>query len=88
VVAFARSDGNAAVLAVASRHHTRLVGQHDPLTLPIGDLWNDTRLSLPPALAGRRWRDALTDRTLGGDGGALPLAAVLADLPVALLEAV
>jgi hypothetical protein len=25
---------------------------------------------------------------LGGDGGALPLAAVLADLPVALLEAV
>ncbi len=36
-------------------------------------------------LAGRSWRDALTDRTLGADSGALPLSEILAVLPVALL---
>jgi (1->4)-alpha-D-glucan 1-alpha-D-glucosylmutase len=81
VIAFARSHEGSAVVAVTGRHFARLAGAADPL----GAVWEDTKVVLPPALAGRRWRDALTDRTLGADSGALPLGEVLAALPVALL---
>jgi maltooligosyltrehalose synthase len=66
-------------VAVVARHVARFAGP------PLGPLWEDTKLLLPPALAGRRWRDALTDRTIGADAGALPVAAVFDQLPVALL---
>jgi (1->4)-alpha-D-glucan 1-alpha-D-glucosylmutase len=81
VVAFARQHETGAVLAVTGRHFARLSPAGDAL----GSVWEDTKLILPSALIGRRWRDALTDRGLGNDSGALPLGEVLAHLPVALL---
>ncbi|MDF1504166.1 hypothetical protein, partial [Roseisolibacter sp. H3M3-2] len=50
---------------------------------PVGGVWGDATLPMPPAPA---WRDALTGRRYPG-GESLPLAAVLAELPVALLLA-
>ena len=60
---------------------------------PTGDAWAETQLVLPPTLAGRRLRDALTGLTLPDPGtrGApdvLELPAVFHTLPVALLEMV
>ena len=43
--------------------------------------WGDTALGLPDG----RWRDVVSGRVLTATGGRLPLADVLADLPVALL---
>jgi (1->4)-alpha-D-glucan 1-alpha-D-glucosylmutase len=82
VVAFARSapDGAAAVVIAP-----RLVGPLIDATAlpPLAGAWQDTRVPLPAALAGRRWTDALG----GGPQSAaeLRLAEVLARLPVALL---
>jgi maltooligosyltrehalose synthase len=54
------------------------------------EVWETTRLTLPPALAGRRWRNLFTGEMLtveDQDGAsALSLAAVLGAFPVALLE--
>jgi maltooligosyltrehalose synthase len=47
-------------------------------------VWGEARLRLPPDLASRRWRSALTGETLVG-ATALPLARVLDPAPVALL---
>jgi (1->4)-alpha-D-glucan 1-alpha-D-glucosylmutase len=84
-IAFARTGAAGAVIAVTGRFFT---GLPDP---PIGPAWDDTALRLPAGLGGR-WREALTDRPMetgaGDGGGALPLAAALAHLPVALLERV
>jgi (1->4)-alpha-D-glucan 1-alpha-D-glucosylmutase len=83
-VAFARTFEGQAAVAAAGRHYARLGAAGTP---PTGALWADTKLILPTALAGRRWRDTLTDRMVGSDG-ALPLAEVFAHLPVALLSPV
>jgi (1->4)-alpha-D-glucan 1-alpha-D-glucosylmutase len=81
VLAFARAHEGRAAVAVAGRHFLKF----DPTT-PLGPRWEDTKVLLPPALAGRRWWDALSGRVIGADAGALPLAEVLAHLPVALLQ--
>ena len=85
VVAFARERDGRLVLAAAGRFFTRL-GR--ALHRPVGAAaWGDTRLRLPSDLPRAPLRDALTGETLEPDGeGALPLAALFAFLPVALLE--
>jgi (1->4)-alpha-D-glucan 1-alpha-D-glucosylmutase len=90
LVALARTDGDAAVVAAAPRLTTRLGG----LTgrFPLGEpAWEGTWLGLPDDLTGT-YRDRLTGVTLASerrDGRAvLPAPALLAHFPVALLERV
>jgi (1->4)-alpha-D-glucan 1-alpha-D-glucosylmutase len=82
VVAFARRLDAAAVLVVAARFFTRLP------TPPIGrEAWAGTSLPLSDTLAGR-YRDALSGRSVEPNPAGLPLDAVFARLPFALLERV
>jgi (1->4)-alpha-D-glucan 1-alpha-D-glucosylmutase len=82
VFSFARRLGDEAVVAVVGRHLATLGAQR-----PCGPAWDGNRLMLPPALAGRRFRDALTNRLLIPTDGALPLPELFRHLPVAILVA-
>ncbi|HVF42230.1 MAG TPA: malto-oligosyltrehalose synthase [Pyrinomonadaceae bacterium] len=86
VLAFARTRGQEACVAIAARFFTRLgVGRDGALALGAG-AWGDTVLTLGDLGAGP-WRDVFTGREFeAGDGGALRLAQVLSPLPVALLS--
>jgi (1->4)-alpha-D-glucan 1-alpha-D-glucosylmutase len=89
VVAFARRLGDEEVIAAVPRLVVGLTGK-EPID-PIGPaVWGDTRLILPHAEPGTRYRDVFTAETIdtnpGDDGAALPLAEVFAALPFALLE--
>jgi (1->4)-alpha-D-glucan 1-alpha-D-glucosylmutase len=81
-VAFARTLEGRAVVAVAPR---LVLGMAADGAAPVGARWGDTRVTLPPALAGGGWIDALTGRTVAAGHGGLRLADVLAVAPVALL---
>ena len=86
VCAFARTHGDCTLVTVAPRLFFRLTGGEDQL--PLGSaVWSATRLLLPKTAT--RYRDALTDRYFTADRSegqcSLPLAAVLAELPIALL---
>jgi (1->4)-alpha-D-glucan 1-alpha-D-glucosylmutase len=87
VVAFARTSGATVILAVVARLVARRLGGH--VAPPIGAVWADTRLVLPPQLGAARYRDAFTGVVLevdDGDGSAtIPLDRALAELPFALL---
>ncbi len=85
VIALARAHEDRAVVAVAGRHYLRLC---EGGARPLGPVWQDTRVVLPAALAGRRFRDAFTGRTLIPREGALVLSDLFAHLPIAFLEAV
>ncbi len=89
VVAYARGEA----LVVVPRLPRTLSGEAPPL----GEVWGDTALQLPRDARAAVYRDLLTDRIVNaqhrnGDAGdhdgraVLPLAAVLAVLPVAVLE--
>jgi (1->4)-alpha-D-glucan 1-alpha-D-glucosylmutase len=84
-VAFARALGAAPggeeeVVAIAPRLTARLAGgSREP---PLGAIWADTAIPV----TGRRYRNLYTGRRTVAVEGALPLAQVLADFPVALLE--
>jgi (1->4)-alpha-D-glucan 1-alpha-D-glucosylmutase len=81
--AYARGDAEAAVIVVAPRLVAGLTGGAEQL--PLGEAtWGDTALALPAELRGR-YRDLLTGRVHEA-GAELPLAALLAELPIALLE--
>jgi (1->4)-alpha-D-glucan 1-alpha-D-glucosylmutase len=84
VCAFARRLGDAWALAVVPRFTARLTGadRTERAQAPLGEVWADTRLELPPDAPGA-WRSVLT----GAPAGAMALADLLAELPVALLEA-
>ncbi len=89
VLAFARSHKGRTVIAVATRLPATLMGAAVlPLVPP--EEWRGTELVLPRPMVEHRWRDALTEAVLGAPGGEtgdrLPLADILARLPVALLE--
>jgi (1->4)-alpha-D-glucan 1-alpha-D-glucosylmutase len=89
VCAFARTHGEEAVIAAVPRLTTRLV--RDPDGLPVGEgFWSGTWLRTPDAAAGVRYRDRFTGAILQTaaqpHGAVLPLAAVFAEFPVALLE--
>jgi (1->4)-alpha-D-glucan 1-alpha-D-glucosylmutase len=85
VIAFVRRSGTDAVMAVVGRHHAALAsaGPH-----PVGEeAWRDTVVVLPEGLAGRRYREALTNRPLrSSTAPQLRLDDVFAHLPVALIE--
>lgn len=88
VVAFARANAGAEALAVAPRLLARMLG--DSGAAPLGRAWGDATLLLPAAHAGRRYRDVFTGTAhsvaLYSGAPGLPLASLLADFPVALLE--
>ncbi len=87
VVAFARRLGDVSVVVVAPRLVVPLTAARR--ILPIGaDTWSDSRLLLPPADAGRSYRNVITGEVLvvEDDAPALPLASVLHTCPVALLH--
>jgi (1->4)-alpha-D-glucan 1-alpha-D-glucosylmutase len=89
VCAFARSAGEEAVLVIVPRLVVRLVGGEE--RPPLGaEVWGQTRLLLPPHLAGRTYRNLFTGETIAAnvnDGPpGLLLGTVLRRFPVALLE--
>ncbi|MFN4087724.1 MAG: malto-oligosyltrehalose synthase [Alphaproteobacteria bacterium] len=81
-----RLPDGAALVAVAPRLAAGiLAGDGTPRLDP--SALEGTRLVLGPAMAGRTLRDVMTGRTIEADGsGDLDVAALLAPLPVALLE--
>jgi (1->4)-alpha-D-glucan 1-alpha-D-glucosylmutase len=87
VIAFARVHEAHAAIAVVGRHFIKL---GEDASRPVGAAWGDTKLAMPGALAGRRWRNVITGARVGepssNDGRALPVRELLAHLPVALLE--
>ncbi len=83
VVAFARQREEQWVIAAAGRFFAGLTTPAQP---PVGEaVWHNTRLLLPAA-APHHWREELSDRQIAGGPEGLPLAAVFAQLPVALLR--
>ena len=90
VVAFARRHEDEEFVVVVPRLLVGLIGQE--LRDPIGDVWGDTRLLLPHAEEGSMYQDLLTftfhNATAAEPGATLPLSAVFAHLPMALLHRV
>jgi (1->4)-alpha-D-glucan 1-alpha-D-glucosylmutase len=91
VVALARRHEGDTVIALAPRLLAPLTGATH--LLPIGvESWGETRLLLPPAMAGNAYRNALTGEMLSADTGdgqpSLSLAAVLSVCPVAVLRGI
>jgi (1->4)-alpha-D-glucan 1-alpha-D-glucosylmutase len=84
VLAFARRQGDAASLTAVTRLPAAVLGDATDPLVP-ASAWGDTALILPPALAGLAFRDALGRDTVPVQGDRLPVAGLLARLPVALL---
>jgi (1->4)-alpha-D-glucan 1-alpha-D-glucosylmutase len=90
LVAFARHHDRERIIVIAPRLIGTLLS--DKNASPTGaDVWGDTRLDLPPHLRSTRWRNVFTGATCSesenGSEGTLPISALLADFPVALLVA-
>jgi (1->4)-alpha-D-glucan 1-alpha-D-glucosylmutase len=84
VVAFARQEGDRTVIAAVTRLPQLLLAGHaSPLAPP--ERWRGTRLSLPRRWAGGQALDVISDTTLT-TAPKIPLEAVFANLPVALLS--
>jgi len=82
VCAFARRHGRRSLIAVVPRLVAKLTaGREVP---PLGDLWQDTFLTLPGDL-NLRYRNVFTGEVLNAEK-ALAISAVLRRFPVALLE--
>jgi (1->4)-alpha-D-glucan 1-alpha-D-glucosylmutase len=89
VVAFARRREEQEIIVAVPRLVAGLTRK--ALIDPVGAaVWGDTRLLIPGAESGRRYRDLFTSEIVevdtAGDDGSLPLAEVFAVLPFALLE--
>jgi (1->4)-alpha-D-glucan 1-alpha-D-glucosylmutase len=88
--AYARHCGSEWALVVIPRLYARLLEEREQL--PLGErVWGDTAIELPGVPAGARWHNVFDGRAIGSqvrDGRhSLPAAKVLANFPVALLEA-
>jgi (1->4)-alpha-D-glucan 1-alpha-D-glucosylmutase len=88
VCAFARSAGDEVILVVVPRLVVRLTGGVE--RAPLGpEVWGQTRLLLPPPLAGRRYLNIFTQAVLMPDrhtGTSDPLlGTLLGHFPIALL---
>lgn len=82
VVAFARTAGEGHVIVVVPRLVATLMGERE--TPPIGgEVWQDTRLTLPAEWTGMAYRNLFTGEHLAAP--ALPLGQVLGHFPVAVL---
>ena len=84
-IAFARADGEEALLVIVPRLAASLLSPGSLAIAPAS--WLDTAVELPERLQ-RRWRDALGGLADFDSGPRLPLASVLRDLPLALLVGV
>jgi (1->4)-alpha-D-glucan 1-alpha-D-glucosylmutase len=89
VVAFARRDAENEFIVAVPRLVMGLT-RKEPVD-PIGpEVWSDTRLLLPDAEPGTRYRDVFSGETIKAladdDGAILPIAEVFAAFPFALLE--
>lgn len=83
-VAYARRQGEVAVLVVAGRLFGRLVAE--PGDLPLGaDVWADTSIPTGTLPEGTRPLNVLTGRSVEVVDGRLLMADVFADFPAALL---
>ena len=83
IIAFARQDDRNAVMVITPR--LVLEALHD-LTSSRSSHWAETRLALPPSLAGRRYRDIFTGRSFDfGNDASVNWA--FADHPFAVLTA-
>jgi (1->4)-alpha-D-glucan 1-alpha-D-glucosylmutase len=81
VIAAARRDGSAWVLAAAPRFSTKLA---DVGRWPLGAVWGRTSLALPSG-APARWRDVFTGEMVEAHDGGIAVSDALARFPVALL---
>jgi (1->4)-alpha-D-glucan 1-alpha-D-glucosylmutase len=90
VFSFVRRQGDEMALVVVPRLLTRLPESPDGLPLD-EQVWQDTALVLPEAVAGRRWQNVFTSEEVSSAGGqgevTLPVREVFAHFPVALLLA-
>ncbi len=82
VVAFARIyEGQAAVIVAPRLSYTLMKGKEEP---PIGSVWGDSQIFMPPQIAGKRLRNVLTGEMLTA-GSTLLCRELFAHFPVALL---
>jgi (1->4)-alpha-D-glucan 1-alpha-D-glucosylmutase len=89
VCAFERRRGHQSVVVAVPRFLTGMLTGTG--SVPFGSaVWGDTRLVLSGAAAGQQYRNIFTGEIVSAtesqDMAALPLAAVFASFPVALLE--
>ena len=88
VVAFARQNRESVVLALAGRFFLKLRNSHH---LPVGEVWEDTRVVLPRRIKHSCFKDVFTGRTLAvhkqNGKTELPLTEIFAHCPVALVFA-
>ncbi len=80
VIAFLRSFDGKHVIAAAPRLVSGFTPEGTP---PLGELWKDTRLVLPPGLPGT-WTETLSGRKIGA-GTEIPVSELFRDFPCALL---
>jgi (1->4)-alpha-D-glucan 1-alpha-D-glucosylmutase len=80
IVAFARHDRQTTAIAIAPRFLTSLV---QPDAFPLGEVWADTRITIPQGLRAN-WKDALSDREIS-DSDTIAISKILQHFPVALL---
>ncbi|GIK96897.1 MAG: malto-oligosyltrehalose synthase [Alphaproteobacteria bacterium] len=80
-----RTGGDCVLVAVGRLCGAALAGQTLPLPPP--ESWEDTAIVLPPDLAGRSWRNALSDGTVDQPMPEMPARQLFSGLPVALLVA-
>jgi (1->4)-alpha-D-glucan 1-alpha-D-glucosylmutase len=89
VVAFARLHEDRSVIVAAPRLSARLVSDDQPLPLG-GTAWKTSRIMLPPELAGRRFRDAITGAeivpTSAGEESWIFAGQAFETIPVAILR--
>ena len=84
VIAFARQDGDQELIVVAPRFIDELAAGSE--TPPLGEVWKGTHLALPKTVAGAKFRDVFTGAELEpSDARELPLAALFAGFPIAVL---
>jgi (1->4)-alpha-D-glucan 1-alpha-D-glucosylmutase len=82
--AYARTHGGRSAIVIAPRLLVAL-GVDAPNGRVSAATWAGTRLPIPEALGGGPWRSALTGREVRAEGGALDVASILTELPLALL---
>jgi (1->4)-alpha-D-glucan 1-alpha-D-glucosylmutase len=80
VIAFARIDGERAIITIAPR----LVAELEAGTQTAQAWWGDTRIPLPGGLQERAWRSPITGQGFAGMAE-LPLVDLLGPLPIAVL---
>jgi (1->4)-alpha-D-glucan 1-alpha-D-glucosylmutase len=85
VVAYARTHGEQAVIAIAPRFTYTL--SRGRAVAPLGDVWGNTSFALPQTLTGGEWSNVFTGERIAHDDRML-LRDALRSFPVALLRRV